>query len=117
MHEMSIATSLLEIAETEAKAQGCSRLLKLEVRYGQISGIMPDALQLAFTALTSGSPHEGAILELVRVPLRLKCLFCGTVFSGGEGQFTPCPKCGEEFGHNVEQGKELLLASLEASPD
>lgn len=116
MHEMSIAASLLEIAEAEAKRQQCNRLLKIRVEYGAIAGIMPEALQMCFKALIQDTPHKMAVLELVCLPLRLRCPFCGAVF-GGEGQeslWTPCPQCGEEFGHIVEQGKELLLARLEA---
>ena len=113
---MAIAASLLEIAEVEAKAQNCMKLRRLTVHYGQISGIMPEALELAFAALVAGTPHEGAKLDLVMLPLRLKCPFCQTVFSGADSIFVPCPTCGEEFGHHIEQGKELLLARLEADP-
>lgn len=115
MHEMSIAASLLAIAEEEAKAGGCEKLQSLTVHYGQISGIMPEALQMAFAALIAGTQHEGAQLNLVMVPLRLKCAFCQTVFTDVESAFTPCPNCGEEFGHSVEAGTELLLAHLEAT--
>lgn len=117
MHEMAIAISLLDIAEAEAKAQGCAKLRRLIVHYGQIAGIMPEALELAFSTLIAGTKHENAKLELIMVPLRLKCPFCHTVFSASDSIFTPCPNCGEEFGHIVEQGKELLLARLEAEPD
>lgn len=116
MHEMSIAVSLLEMAREEAARLGCSRLLAVTVHYGQISGIMPEALELAFQALIQNSPHADCRLNLVMLPLRLRCPFCQTVF-GGEDQealFQPCPHCGETFGHIVEQGKELLLARVEA---
>lgn len=117
MHEMAIAMSLLELAEKEAAANGCSRLLSVTVHYGELAGIMPEALQLAFSALTANSPHAGTRLELVSLPLRLRCPFCQTTFEGGNDIFQPCPNCGEEFGHIVEQGRELLLARIEAVPD
>lgn len=116
MHEMAIAASILELAQSEAAACGCSRLLAVSVQHGQLSGIMPEALELAFRALAAGTPNEGARLHLERLPLRLRCAFCGSRF-GGEGQealHMPCPGCGEEFGHIIEQGKELLLARVEA---
>ena len=117
MHEMSVALSLLEIAEEAAAGQGCTRLTRVRVEYGALAGIMPEALELCFEAATRETPHAGARLELVCLPLRLRCVFCGTVF-GGEGQearFEPCPGCGEVAGHVVEQGKELLLREVEAS--
>lgn len=116
MHEMSIAQSLLAMAEEEAGAKNCKRILAVTVHYGQISGVMPEALRLAFDALIADSPHAGAKLELVELPLRLRCPFCQARFAG-EDVFRPCPRCGEEFGHIVEQGRELILARIEASPD
>lgn len=117
MHEMSVAMSLLELAEGVAKSQGCSRLERVCVEYGALAGIMPEALELCFEALTRDTAHAGTRLEMVCLPLRLRCLFCGTVF-GGEGQearFEPCPACGEDAAHSVEQGKELRLREVEAS--
>lgn len=114
MHEVSIATSLLAMAEEEIRAKGCSRILGLTVQYGQISGIMPEALRLAFAAVIAGTPHEGARLVLQEVPLRLRCPFCQTRFGGTDDIFARCPNCGEEFGHMVEQGRELMLMRIEA---
>lgn len=114
MHEVSIAASLLAMAEEEIRAKGCARILGLTVQYGQISGIMPEALRLGFAAVIAGTPHEGATLALEEVPLRLRCPFCRVCFDGAQDIFAPCPNCGEEFGHIVEQGRELTLMRIEA---
>ena len=117
MHEMSIAQSLLQMAEDEIARQGCTRLEVVSVTYGSLSGVVPESLQFCFETMVYGTPHEGARLELTELPLRLRCTACGKVF-GGEGQdalWLPCPSCGEQFGHVVEQGKELYLSRLEAS--
>lgn len=119
MHEMSIAQSLLELAEAEARANGCARLISIRVEYGAISGVMPEALRLCFQALVAETRHAGASLELQEIPLKLQCPFCGAVF-GGAGQdslWEPCPGCGESFGHTVIQGRELLLSRIEAEKD
>ena len=116
MHEMAVAENLLELALKEARSRGCDRLLTLTVQYGQISGIMPDALRLAFQILVSDTAHAAAELILEELPLRLRCPFCQHRFEpGGDGGiFQPCPNCGEDFAQIVEQGRELLLASIEA---
>ena len=116
MHEMSIAASLLSMAREEAAKSGCARLVSVTVRYGQISGIMPEALQFAFEALTSSTVDEGAKLVLEKVPLKMRCVFCRQTFEPDEASdgLAPCPGCGEIFGHVVEQGRELLLARIEA---
>ena len=116
---MSIAISLLELAEAEAAQHACKRILRLKVEYGAMSGIMPEALKFCFNALLEGGPHQGAVLELVEIPVKLRCPACGASF-GAENKdmlLQCCPVCGAISGHNVEQGRELLLSHLEAEPD
>lgn len=116
MHEMSIAISLLELAENELKKNGCNRVTRLVVEYGALAGIMPEALQFCFENLISTGPHKGAILELREIPVKLRCPQCGAVF-GVEGApivLQSCPECEALSGLNVEQGKELILLRLEA---
>lgn len=119
MHEMSIAASLLELAKEEARRRECSRISKIRVEYGAISGVMPEALRFCLMALCAGTENEEMELELVKIPLRLRCPLCNHVFGGEtkEAQWQPCPACGEIFGHTVEQGTELVLARLEAYRD
>ncbi len=118
MHEMAVAQSLMAVALQEAARQNCGRILALRVDYGAIAGIMPEALEFCFQSLVAGTPHEGAVLELRRLPLKLRCAMCNARFGGEEQDalWQPCPQCGEEVGHIVEQGRELLLARLEAAP-
>lgn len=116
MHEMSIAQSLLRLAEEELARRGCTRLEKVGVTLGALSGVEPESLRFCFDILLRGTPHEGACLELTETPLRLRCAGCGLEF-GGEGQdalWMPCPRCGEQFGHAVVRGRELLFNHLEA---
>ncbi|MBQ4566543.1 MAG: hydrogenase maturation nickel metallochaperone HypA [Desulfovibrio sp.] len=117
MHEMAVAENILALAEEELARLHLSRLEAIRVEYGALAGIVPEALRFGFEAVVKGTAHEGVRLELVCLPLRLRCAFCKTSF-GGEGQealYQPCPGCGEEFGHSVEQGKELILSRIEAS--
>lgn len=119
MHEMSIAMSLLELAEAEAAKNACKRLVRIKVEYGALAGIMPEALKFCFDCLIENGPHKGAVLELVEIPVKLRCPECGSVFecSGLPLLMQCCPKCGAISGHNVEQGRELLLLQLEALPE
>lgn len=116
MHEMSVAQSILEMAGEEAARNGCTRVVRVRVDYGPLSGIMPEALEFGFSALARGTPHEGARLELRLLPLRLRCPFCGAEFDarGKDDVYAPCPECGEALAHTVISGHELLLARLEA---
>lgn len=116
MHEMAIAQSLLEIAEEEARKNHCNKITMITVDYGTLAGIMPEALSLAVEALVKDTIHENLVLNLKKIPAKLRCPFCNETFGGEDAEaiWQPCPACGESFGHIVEQGKELLLSHLEA---
>ncbi|MBQ9405580.1 MAG: hydrogenase maturation nickel metallochaperone HypA [Desulfovibrio sp.] len=116
MHEMSIAQSLLQMAEDEMTRSGCTRLEKIWVTLGAICGVEPESLKVCFDILVRDTAYAEAKLHIIKLPLRLRCSSCGNIF-GGEGQdalWMPCPACGEQLGHVVEQGRELLLNRLEA---
>lgn len=118
MHEMAIAQNILDIVREEMAARQCSRLVRIGLECGALSGVEPESLRLSLEALLAGGPWADACLELHIIPLRLRCFSCGAVFGGESGQdalWQPCPQCGEQFGHTVEQGKELRISHLEAS--
>lgn len=119
MHEMSIAESILELALEEAEKNNCKRIVAIEIKYGALSGIMADALTFCFEALIKNTAHENTVLKLEKLPLLLRCPFCQTRFVGKDEEsiWQPCPQCGEQFGHIVEQGKELIFSRLEAEKD
>lgn len=116
MHEMAIAQNLLNIAEEEAAKRNCRRVTRARVECGPLAGVMPEALELCFAALIKETPHEGAALEIIVLPLKMRCAACGADFIGENPRYSPCPHCGETFGHAVYGGDELILARLEAEP-
>lgn len=116
MHEMSIASSIFELARAEAAKHGASRLTLLRVRHGSLSNLVPEAMHMAFTILVQGTSHAGAKLELVEEKLRLRCGLCGQSFlaSGRESLFEPCPLCDETTSYQVQAGEGIFLDHLEA---
>lgn len=116
MHEFSLVASLMDIVDEELRAHGAHRLTLARVRYGALSSVVPDAMRAAFEAATAGTPHEGARLELMEEPVRVRCTACGHVFCPHDRQalFLPCPACRESFGLSVEAGEGLFLDHLEA---
>lgn len=115
MHELAIAESILKIAEEELRSHGCTRLKSLKVTVGVLSGVVPESLKFGFDALVRGTVHEGAALEIIPIPLKLRCGSCGAEFEGERevGELSPCPSCGEMLGHSVLTGKELQVSWLE----
>jgi hydrogenase nickel incorporation protein HypA/HybF len=68
MHEAGLMQTALELAAAHARAAGAVRIHRLCLRVGDLSGVVPEALEFAFRALSVGGPAEGAVLEIERVP-------------------------------------------------
>lgn len=108
--------SVLDIAREELTRHGAHRLTCLRIRYGVLDQVQPDAMRMAFEAMTRGTPHEGATLELVEEPLRLHCCMCSHEFTtaGRDAMYEPCPACGETVPFSVAGGEGIFLDHLEA---
>lgn len=116
MHELSIAESLLKIIGEEMEKHGVTRLTRVKIVCGQMSAIVPEALEMAFEVLTAGTPQEGAVIELEERPIRVRCRECGQEFSPSKEEMylMPCPHCDTELGHTLLSGKELYIEHIEA---
>jgi hydrogenase nickel incorporation protein HypA/HybF len=111
MHELSIMESALNLALDHARQAGGSRLYGIRLRIGALSGVVPEALQFAFEALTPGTAAEGAELSIEQVPARFWCAGCAREFQS-EDMFADCPDCHQPSG-DLRAGREMELASLE----
>jgi hydrogenase nickel incorporation protein HypA/HybF len=111
MHELGIAQSLLEIVEQEARPYEGARIIRIQLRIGKMSTVVPDALRFAFDAITRGGMAEGAALEIEEVPLTIRCRTCEADFIV-EDPFMICPQCGAADVEMVS-GRELELRSME----
>jgi hydrogenase nickel incorporation protein HypA/HybF len=111
MHEFSIMQTALNQALREARLAGAARVHEIRLRVGVLSGVVPDALQFAFEALTPGTPAEGARLTIEEVPARFWCAPCGREFVS-ENLYAECPDCGQPS-NELRAGRELELSSME----
>ena len=108
MHELSIASALVEIA---ARHAGDRRVTRVEVKVGHLRQVVPSALEFAFALVAEGTDLEGAELVLDTVPAAGRCRTCGTE---GELPGFPllCSACGSAD-LELTQGEELLVDALE----
>jgi hydrogenase nickel incorporation protein HypA/HybF len=111
MHELSIMQSALTLALDQAKKAGASRVHLIRLRIGALSGVVPEALQFAFEALTPGTAAEGAELAIDGVPARFWCASCAQEFLSDD-MFAECPACHQPSGE-LRAGREMEVASLE----
>lgn len=114
MHEAGIMESALAIVGREAASHGASRVERVTLRVGAISGVEPEALRFAFEALSPGTVADGAELVIETVPARAHCAECDKEFTIESGWLFECPEC-RAFSGDVRSGRELELARLEFS--
>jgi hydrogenase nickel incorporation protein HypA/HybF len=108
MHELAIADSVVRIANEHARGR---RVTAVVVTVGALRQIVPGALAFAFALVATGTPADGARLELEEVPARVRCRGCG-----GESEQDAFPlACGRCGGFDVEvvAGEELRVEELE----
>lgn len=113
MHEVSIMESTLELAVRSAQQQGATRIHQLTLRVGQLSGVIPDALEFAFEVVRQGTLADQAEMIIESVPALCHCDRCDRDFEPDDYIYD-CPQC-HQLSSEVRQGKELELVSLEVS--
>jgi len=114
MHEAGIMESTLALAAAKARDQGATRIHRIVLRIGALSGVEPEALRFAFDAMAKQTPAAGAVLDIETVPACGRCEECYLEFEVTSGFIFTCPKCGRISG-DLNQGRELELARLEIS--
>ena len=107
MHEYSIVSALLERVEKEAAARGASRVVKLHVQLGELSGVEPGLLATAYDTFRERTICEGAPLELDRVAAAWECDRCGRAVTGK----LRCPDCDRPA--RLVAGDEIILSRIE----
>jgi len=110
MHEMSIATGLLESVLDAAAAHGAGRIEEVELHVGAMRLVVPEALEMAWSIVSEGTAAAGARLNLTEVPIKAKCRACGSVFTPEIGEFL-CRRCGQADVDIVE-GDDIILRSI-----
>lgn len=108
MHEMSITQSVVDICTQHA---GGKRVLEVTLEVGQLSGVVPEAVEFCFEACTKETSLEGARLKIELIAARGRCRDCGAEFSLG-AYHEPCVACGG-FGVDILAGEELRVKELE----
>jgi hydrogenase nickel incorporation protein HypA/HybF len=108
MHEMSITQGIIDICEKYAEGR---RVLSVDVEIGELSSVVPEAVEFCFEACSQGTLLEGARITIIRVPGSGLCLDCGQE-TPLAALFGACRQCG---GYNVTimSGEEMRVKEIE----
>jgi len=111
VHELSLIASVFEVLEEKAREHRATRVTAVVLKVGAMSGAVPDLLEAAFASYKKGTLAEGARLEIVVVPVRLRCPDCGGEAVREEADFS-CAGCGSRRVEIVE-GRDIFVEKIE----
>jgi len=111
MHELAITQSMVDLVLEEAGKAGTSKIQKINLVIGEMSGYVEECVQSYFDLFAKDTIAEGAKLFCTMVPTQARCRDCGGTFSPKELDWT-CPHC---QGNRMEivAGNELRVESIE----
>jgi hydrogenase nickel incorporation protein HypA/HybF len=114
MHELSIATNVVEIVEENMRAYPKALVNSVTLQVGTHSGIEVEALKFCFPIACEDTPVAGAKLKLEIIPLKVSCTECGARDKETQGLF--CPVC-QSPQVEVTAGKDMIVASIDLDID
>jgi hydrogenase nickel incorporation protein HypA/HybF len=112
MHELSIATSIVDAVTESAAAYPGARVKEVRLRVGALASVIEDSLQFCWELATEGTPLAGATLVIHKLPVIVHCDACGVDAEIEGVQSFRCPRCGE-LAADLRQGRELEIDSIE----
>jgi hydrogenase nickel incorporation protein HypA/HybF len=112
MHELSIASSIVETVTESASAYPGARVKEVRLRVGALASVVEDSLQFCWGLATEDTPLAGAALVINTLPVIVHCDACDLDSKLDGVQSFRCPRCGE-IAADLRQGRELEIESIE----
>jgi hydrogenase nickel incorporation protein HypA/HybF len=111
MHELSIAMSIVDLAQEEAEQRGV-QVNAVHLRLGMLSGIVKEALIASYEMACFDTPLKASRLVIEEVPVVIFCTVCKVERQLSTIQLFCCSECGAAASEIV-RGKELEITALE----
>jgi hydrogenase nickel incorporation protein HypA/HybF len=111
MHELSIATDLVNTALKTAMDNHARKVIGVTVEAGELAMVNPEQLEFMFDILTEDNMLKGTKLKIETVPAVGECSNCG--YKGPiEDRFAcSCPKCSMTL--KITAGRDICLKNME----
>ncbi len=111
MHEYSIVQSLLDSCEENASANSATKVTKVVVKIGVMSGVEPHLLKEAFDTFKEKTICEECEFVMNIQKVKIHCNSCEAEEELEKNEYL-CPKC-ESNDLNVIDGEDMFLMQLE----
>jgi hydrogenase nickel incorporation protein HypA/HybF len=118
MHEISIASALIDAAIKTAEKQHASAVSKIHLDIGKLTALNPAQLEFIFYIITKNTTLQGAVLIINLIEPAIYCNTCGfkgeldlvETFHFKTPRIT-CPKC-QNPDVTILQGNECNLRKM-----
>ncbi|MBT2685899.1 hydrogenase maturation nickel metallochaperone HypA [Bacillus sp. ISL-37] len=118
MHEMSLMSEIIQLVSEDAAARGFKKVNKIEVIVGDLSNVLPDALELAFMFFRRQEVSvidEETKLHIIREVAKAQCQTCDYEFNP-DYKIALCPRCNLP-GSLLVSGETFRVESYEGSEE
>ena len=105
---MSITQGIIELCLDHA---GGRRISSLDIEIGELSSVVPEAIEFCFDACSRETLLEGARLNIIRIPGMGRCLDCHQDVPLTE-LYGSCTVCGSNK-VTIMAGEELRVREIE----
>ena len=111
MHEYSIVQSLLNSCEENAQKNNATKVIKVVVKIGVMSGVEPDLLQTAFDTFKEKTICDGCEFIINIQNIVIRCNRCEKESTLLKNEYN-CPLC-QSLDIEVLDGEDMFLMQLE----
>jgi hydrogenase nickel incorporation protein HypA/HybF len=113
MHEMSLATDVLDTVVEIARRSDARRVRSVYMTVGKGRDVVEDLFSGLFGYLARGTVADGAEMVFRTTPLTARCRDCGKVYPLNvfDEKTWPCPECGAR-NYELHSGMEFSIDSV-----
>jgi hydrogenase nickel incorporation protein HypA/HybF len=111
MHELSVTKGILKICIEEGERYKVKEINKVNIKVGELTGLVPNCIAYYFNIVAKGTIAEGAEILIEKIPVSIHCEECGFEGELGKNNYY-CPKCsGSKY--KIIKGREFYLDTME----
>ncbi len=111
MHEYSIVQSLIDSCQEHVDSNAASKVTKVVVKIGVMSGVEPHLLQEAFELFKEGTVCDGCVFIMNIQKVKIECASCKTTSELDKNEYS-CPVC-QSVDIKIIDGEDMFLMQLE----
>ena len=111
MHELSLATAMIDELKTIMQKENAQRICSVTVEIGALSGVEAEPMAFAFPFASEGTCADGAELIIEKRALTLRCKACGHESTPDE-PFPICLDCGSTD-VDILSGRDFMILRVE----